>query len=71
MKFHQVLPIPGKNKIEPGDKELGGLIRHNGWTLHVSPGIRLTWPVYPSNSYQDEPETELSKAIGRLSRPFN
>ena len=59
----------GKEKIELGDKELGGLIRHNGWTLHPS-GMRFTWPVYPFNPYKDKPETELEQAIGTLSIPL-
>ena len=40
-------------------KELGGLVRHNGWILHIPPGMRFTWPVYPFNPYKDKPETEL------------
>ncbi len=62
--------ILGKEKIELGNEELGGLIRHNGWTLRLPPGIRLTWPVYPFNPYKDRPETELAQAIGRLSMPL-
>ena len=58
--------ILSKEKIELGDEELGGLIRHNGWTLHLPPGMHLTWPVYPFNPYRDKPETELAQAIGTL-----
>lgn len=60
----------GKEKIELGDEDLGGMIRHNGWTLHIPKGMRLTWPVYPFNPYRDAPETELTYAIGRLSMPL-
>ena len=62
--------ILGKEKIELGDKELGGLIRHNGWTLHLPPGMHLTWPVYPFNPYKDKPETGMALAIGTLSIPL-
>ena len=60
----------GAEKIEFGDRELGGLIRHNGWTLHIPPGRRFTWPVYPFNPYRSKPETELALAIGTLSVPL-
>jgi hypothetical protein len=59
--------ILDKEKIELGDEELGGLIKHNGWTLHLPPGMRFTWPVYPYNPYRSKPETELTLAIGTLS----
>jgi hypothetical protein len=60
----------GREKIELGDKELGGLIRHNGWTLQLPPGMRFTWPVYPYNPYKNKPETELTLAIGTISIPL-
>ena len=60
----------GEEKIEWGEKELGGLVRHNGWILHIPPGMRFTWPVYPFNPYKDKPETELALAIGTLSIPL-
>ncbi len=59
--------ILGKEKIDLGDPELGGLIRNNGWTLYLPPGMRLTWPVYPFNPYRDGPETDLNLAIGTLT----
>ena len=62
--------ILGKDKIELSDEELGGLIRHNGWTLRLPRGMRLTWPVYPYNPYRAKPETELALAIGTLSILF-
>ena len=58
------------NKIELDDKELGGLIRHNGWIFHLPPGMRLTWPVYTYNPYKGRPELELAQAIGALSMPL-
>jgi hypothetical protein len=60
----------GKEKIELSDEELGGLIRHNGWTLHLPSGMRFSWPIYPFNPYRDSPETELVHAIGTLSIPL-
>jgi hypothetical protein len=62
--------VLGKEKIELSDEDLGGMIRHNGWTLHLPQGMRLTWPVYPFNPYRNKPETELAQAIGRISTPL-
>ena len=62
--------ILGEDKIEWGDAELGGWIKHNGWIMQIPVGMRLSWPVYPFNPYRDKPETELSRAIGRLSIPL-
>lgn len=60
----------GEDKIEWSEAELGGWIKHNGWTMQIPPGMHLSWPVYPFNPYKDKPEIELSKAIGRLSIPL-
>jgi hypothetical protein len=60
----------GNDRIELGEKELGGSIAHNGWHLSLPPGSRLTWPVFPFNPYRDGPETGLDKAIGLLSVPL-
>jgi len=60
----------GKDKIELDDKELGGLIRHNGWILHLPSGMHFTWPIYPFNPYKDKPETDVALAIGTLSIPL-
>ncbi|MEP7110930.1 MAG: hypothetical protein ABI760_23245 [Ferruginibacter sp.] len=60
----------GEEKIEWGDQELGGLLRHNGWQLHLPTGMKFTWPVYPFNPYSDGPETSLEQAIGTLSVPL-
>jgi hypothetical protein len=53
-----------------GPKELGGVIRHRGWTLKVDPTARLTWPVYPFNPYRNKPETELRHAVAALTVPI-
>lgn len=55
--------------LEPPD--LGGWIRHNGWTLKISdPAARLIWPVYPYNPYAAGPETDLQYAVGTLTIPL-
>ncbi|MCI0541013.1 MAG: hypothetical protein L0Z50_37910 [Verrucomicrobiales bacterium] len=56
--------------IRWSSEELGGWIRHLGWTLKVPPGARLTWPVYPFNPYRNGPETELAHAVGTISFPL-
>ncbi len=57
-------------RIELGPEEIGGWIRHNGWTLKTDARARLAWPVYPFNPYADAPETSLERAIGTLSVPL-
>jgi len=51
-------------------ENLGGWIRHHGWTLQADPTARLTWPVYPFNPYADGPEKTLGYAVGALSVPL-
>lgn len=60
----------GSQKIEWGDTELGGWIKHNGWMMKIPSGAHLVWPVFPFNPYKNKPETSLSKAIGRLYFPL-
>jgi len=62
--------IVGPTRIELGPEEIGGVIRHGGWTLKVDPSARLVWPVYPFNPYSNGPETELRYAVGALSIPI-
>lgn len=62
--------ILSEDKIEWGDAEIGGWIKHNGWVMQIPSGMHLSWPIYPFNPYKDKPEIELSKAIGRLSIPL-
>jgi hypothetical protein len=57
----------GAERIEFGPAELGGSIRHHGWTMKVDPTARLVWPVYPFNPYGNGPETSLEWAVGALS----
>ncbi|MBI3698056.1 MAG: acetylxylan esterase, partial [Acidobacteria bacterium] len=60
----------GKERIVLGPEQLGGWIRHHGWTLKVDAGSQLTWPVYPYYPYANGPETELEQAVGALSTPL-
>jgi hypothetical protein len=56
-------------RIDLGPKDIGGTIRHHGWTMKVDPTARLVWPVYPFNPYSNGPETDLRSAVGALSVP--
>jgi hypothetical protein len=49
--------------------QIGGWIRHRGWTLRVDPTARLVWPILPFNPYRNAPETDLRHAVGVLSVP--
>jgi hypothetical protein len=62
--------VLGPTRIELGPAEIGGVIRHGGWTLKVDPSARLVWPVYPFNPYSNGPETELRYAVGALALPI-
>jgi hypothetical protein len=57
-------------KLSLGADELGGRIRHHGWTMEVDSEAELTWPVMPHNPYADTPEANLEHAVGRLSVPL-
>ena len=61
--------VLGTDRVELGPAEIGGWIRHRGWTLHVDPTARLTWPVFGFNPYRNAPETELHHAVGMLTVP--
>jgi hypothetical protein len=56
-------------RVELGPDELGGVIRHAGWSITVPAEARLTWPVYPYNPYRNGPETELRHAVAVLHVP--
>ena len=62
--------VLGEETIDWGDAELGGWIKHNGWTLMIPTGMHLSWPVLPFDPYKNRPEKELSRAIGRLYVPL-
>ncbi len=63
--------IPGNDRIELAEEELGGSIQHNGWNLKLPTGASLTWPVYPFNPYSNGPETILEHAVAVLSFPLS
>lgn len=60
----------GAERLELPEGELGGWVRHHGWTLKVPASARLVWPLYPHNPYADAPETRLQRAVGALSVPL-
>jgi hypothetical protein len=60
----------GVERLELGPEQLGGWIRHQGWTLKIDPTARLVWPAYPYNPYTAAPEKELEHAVGTLSVPL-
>jgi hypothetical protein len=61
--------VLGEKRIELTPEQIGGWIRHRGWTLHVDPTARLIWPILPFNPYRNGPETDLRYAIGVLTVP--
>lgn len=61
----------GRDPIELGPEDIGGWIRHDGWTLKVDPQARLAWPIYPYNPYANAPEKTLEHAVGRLTVPLH
>ena len=66
----QTKVILDKNPIDLGPEQIGGRIRHRGWTLKIPPTARLSWPVLPFNPYRNAPETDLRYAVGRLQVPL-
>jgi hypothetical protein len=62
--------VLGEEPLELGTADIGGWIRHNGWTLHTGAAARLAWPVRPFNPYANAPETGIRNAVGALSVPL-
>lgn len=60
----------GSERIELSPEDLGGLIRHHGWTMKFDSTARLVWPVYPWNPYGDAPEKNLGAAVAALTMPL-
>src|SRR5262249_53005494 len=58
-----------EERIELGPDQIGGGLRHRGWTLRVDPSARLVWPILPFNPYRNAPETDMRHAIGVLTVP--
>jgi cephalosporin-C deacetylase-like acetyl esterase len=61
--------VLGEQHVELGPDQIGGWVRHRGWTLRVDPSARLVWPIRPFNPYRNAPETDLRYAVGALSVP--
>jgi hypothetical protein len=61
--------VLGDKRIELSPNEIGGWIKHRGWTLRVDKSARLVWPVLPFNPYRNGPETDMRHAIGALTVP--
>lgn len=61
--------VLGAERVDLGPADIGGWIRHHGWTLKTDPAARLVWPVYPFNPYANGPERTLRQAVGRLWVP--
>jgi len=62
--------VLGADRVELGPEDVGGTVRHRGWTMRVDPSARLVWPVFPFNPYANGPETRLEHAVGALSVPL-
>lgn len=62
--------VLGPERINLGPDDLGGWIRHHGWTLRVTTETRLVWPVYPFNPYANGPEVQIEQAVGALQTPL-
>ena len=55
---------PGSEPLRLTPQDIGGWIRHGGWTLKTESPVELEWPVYPYNPYSARPETGLAHAVG-------
>jgi len=62
--------VLGAERVELETQDLGGFIRHGGWTLTTDAPAQLIWPVYPFNPYANGPETGLSRTVGALVVPL-
>lgn len=60
----------GPERIQLGPDDVGGMLRHRGWTMKVDRTASLLWPVFPHNPYADAPETGLEYAVAVLSVPL-
>jgi hypothetical protein len=60
----------GSEPVDLGPQDLGGWIRHNGWTLKVDPLARLKWPIFPHSPYANAPERNLRNAVGVVWVPI-
>jgi hypothetical protein len=63
--------VLGEKCLELTPEQIGGWIRHRGWTLHVDPTARLAWPILPFNPYRNGPETDSRHAVGLVTVPVS
>ncbi len=61
----------GAESINLSGSEIGGILKHHGWTLAVDPTAQLRWPVFPHNPYANKPETSPRRAVAALAVPLN
>jgi hypothetical protein len=62
--------IPGEEPDALAESDLGGSIRHRGWTLAWEGAARLEWPVYPYTPYGEDSEKSLEYAAGASTFPI-
>ncbi len=60
----------GSAPVVLSPEQVGGWIRHNGWTLKAPPGARLEWPARPYSPYSNAPEPGIEHAVGVWTRPL-
>lgn len=60
----------GAEKIDLAPADLGGSIRHRGWTMKLHPAARFSWPCFPHNPYGDKPEGNIRNAVATVSVPL-
>ena len=62
--------VLSEERVDLGPEEIGGFVRHRGWTISVDASARLNWPVFGFNPYRNAPETDLLHAVGVLTVPL-
>lgn len=61
--------VLNERRVELSPEQIGGWLRHRGWTLRVGPAARLIWPILPFNPYANAPEKDMRHAVGILTVP--
>lgn len=61
----------GTDRLALTPADLGGSLRHHGWTMKLDPEAELVWPVFPYNPYANAPETSLDTAVATLTVPLH
>jgi hypothetical protein len=57
--------VLGRDRLEW--RNLGGWIRHHGWTMQLPPDAVLTWPHFGYNPYRAAPDDAIGYAIGLVA----